>query len=141
VDAAPWRKEATTSSTPARTGRAVAGEGGGRGRLRRGDRLVGELARGPDGREVVGRVGAGRRAPWTNATSACAWSGVTCNARATVIGLDLSGRNLSNLVPTTLSRPRRSGSVVGRHHCWAVGGGRRNPNPLIPCRIMKCLMY
>jgi hypothetical protein len=31
------------------------GRGGGRGRLRRGDRRVGELACGPDGREVAAR--------------------------------------------------------------------------------------
>jgi hypothetical protein len=87
VDDATWR-EAPASSTPARTCRAVAGEGGsrprdgggsgprvgpveraadvaggreGKGRLRRDDRRVGELARGPDGGEVAARGGAEAR--------------------------------------------------------------------------------
>jgi hypothetical protein len=87
VDDAPWR-EAPASSTPARTCRVVAREGGsrprdgggsgprvgpveraadvaggreGKGRLRRDDRRVGELARGPDGREVAARGGAEAR--------------------------------------------------------------------------------
>ncbi|CAL5067186.1 unnamed protein product [Urochloa decumbens] len=50
---------------------------------------------------------AGALSSWTansTTTSPCAWSGVTCNARGAVIGVDLSGRNLSGEVPAALSR-------------------------------------
>ncbi|CAN6209267.1 unnamed protein product [Urochloa humidicola] len=50
---------------------------------------------------------AGALSSWTaNSTAGipCAWSGVTCNARGVVIGVDLSGRNLSGGVPAALSR-------------------------------------
>nr|CAB3451880.1 unnamed protein product [Digitaria exilis] len=47
---------------------------------------------------------AGALASWTNATaSPCSWPGVTCNAGAAVIGVDLSGRNLSGPIPAALS--------------------------------------
>ncbi|KAM0924928.1 hypothetical protein ACQ4PT_004804 [Festuca glaucescens] len=43
-----------------------------------------------------------------NATSNghCAWAGVTCGTRGTVVGLDVSGLNLSGALPPALSRLR-----------------------------------
>ncbi|XP_062188052.1 leucine-rich repeat receptor-like serine/threonine-protein kinase BAM1 [Phragmites australis] len=47
----------------------------------------------------------GALASWNaSAGSPCSWPCVTCNAHASVIGLDLSGRNLSGAVPAALSR-------------------------------------
>ncbi|VAH46107.1 unnamed protein product [Triticum turgidum subsp. durum] len=48
----------------------------------------------------------GSLASWSNAsTGLCAWSGVSCDPRSgAVVGVDLSGRNLSGAVPRALSR-------------------------------------
>ncbi|KAE8807644.1 Receptor protein kinase CLAVATA1 [Hordeum vulgare] len=48
----------------------------------------------------------GSLASWSNAsTGPCAWSGVSCDGRSgAVVGVDLSGRNLSGAVPRAFSR-------------------------------------
>ncbi|KAL5217746.1 hypothetical protein ABZP36_018430 [Zizania latifolia] len=50
----------------------------------------------------------GALASWSNGTtgSHCTWAGVTCSSRGTVVGLDVSGLNLSGALPTELSRLR-----------------------------------
>ncbi|KAG8098358.1 hypothetical protein GUJ93_ZPchr0013g36776 [Zizania palustris] len=50
----------------------------------------------------------GALAAWGNGTagSHCTWAGVTCSSRGMVVGLDVSGMNLSGALPTELSRLR-----------------------------------
>ncbi|XP_042392334.1 leucine-rich repeat receptor-like serine/threonine-protein kinase BAM1 [Zingiber officinale] len=50
--------------------------------------------------------GAVALAAWGNATNHCSWSCVTCDSRGSVVALDLSGRNLSGLLPPAVGRLR-----------------------------------
>ncbi|XP_074567705.1 uncharacterized protein LOC141824339 [Curcuma longa] len=46
--------------------------------------------------------GAAALAAWDNATDHCSWPAVTCDSRGAVVALDLSGRNLSGLLPSSV---------------------------------------